>query len=107
MLVALAFIENIENRPFVNHIDGNKLNNTLDNLEWLTSSENNLHAHKVGLTKGDKRKITQYDLEMNVIQTFNTIKDASIKLDICYSSIKGVLYKTQNTAGGFIFKYLD
>jgi hypothetical protein len=55
-LLALAFIENIENKPFVNHIDGNKLNNTLDNLEWVTSSENNLHAHKVGLTKGDKKK---------------------------------------------------
>ncbi len=44
---------------------------------------------------------------MNEIQKFNTIKDSSIKLDICYSSIKCVLYKTQNTAGGFIFKYLD
>ena len=37
----------------------------------------------------------------------NTIKEASIKLDICYSSIKSVLCKTQNTDGGFIFKYLD
>jgi len=39
---------------------------------------------------------------MNEIQTFSTIKNASIKLDICYTGIKGVLYKTQNTAGGFI-----
>ena len=106
-LVALAFIENIENKPFVNHIDGNKINNTSDNLEWVTCSENNLHAHKIGLTKGHKRKISQHDLEMNKIKTFDTIKEASIKLDICYSSIKGVLYKTQNTAGGFIWKYLD
>jgi hypothetical protein len=91
----------------MNHIDGNKLNNKAENLEWLTCSENNLHAHKFGLNKGSKREIIQYDLEMNEIQKFNKIKDASIKLTICYSSIKAVLYKKQNTAGGFIFKYLE
>lgn len=106
-LVALAFIENPENKPFVNHIDGNKINNKVENLEWVTTSENNFHNHKIGLTKGHKREIIQYDLEMNEIQKFNTIKDASIKLIICYSSIKAVLYKKQNTAGGFIFKYLE
>lgn len=106
-LVALTFIENPENKPFVNHIDGNKLNNKAENLEWLTCSENNLHAHKIGLNKGSKREVIQYDLEMNQIQKFNKIKDASIKLTICYSSIKAVLYKKQNTAGGFIFKYLE
>jgi len=106
-LVALTFIKNPENKLFVNHIDGNKLNNKVDNLEWLTCSENNLHAHKIGLNKGSKREIIQYDLEMNEIQKFNKIKDASIYLNICYSSIKAVLYKKQNTAGGFLFKYLE
>ena len=106
-LVALSFIKNPENKPFVNHIDGNKLNNTTQNLEWLTCSENNKHAHKLGLTNGHKRKIIQYDLEMNEIQKFNTIKESSIQLNICYSSIKAVLYKKQKTAGGFIFKYLE
>lgn len=106
-LVALAFIENPKNKPFVNHIDGNKLNNTVGNLEWLNCSENNMHAHKIGLTNGHKRKIIQYDLEMNEMQKFITIKEASNQLNICYSSIKAVLYKKQKTAGGFIFKYLD
>jgi hypothetical protein len=67
----------------------------------------NIHAHKIGLNKGYSRKITQYDLEMNEIQQFDKIKDASIKLDICYSSIKATLYKKQKTSGGFIFKYLE
>ena len=106
-LVALAFIENTNNKPFVNHIDGNKTNNMVSNLEWVTCSENNLHNHKIGLTKGHKRKIIQYDLEMNKIKEFNTIKEASIELKICYSSIKAVLYKKQNKAGNFIFKYLE
>jgi hypothetical protein len=106
-LVALTFIENPENKPFVNHKDGNKLNNKADNLEWLTCSENNLHAHKIGLTKGSKREIIQYDLEMNEIQKFNKIKDASEKLSISLSCIKDVLKGKQNSTKGFIFKYLE
>lgn len=46
-LLSKAFIPNPDNKPQVNHIDGNRLNNNLDNLEWVTSSENNLHACRV------------------------------------------------------------
>lgn len=50
-LVAKAFIPNPKNKPFVNHIDGNKRNNCLYNLEWVTASENTLHAIRTGLKK--------------------------------------------------------
>lgn len=53
-LVANSFIENPDCKPCVNHIDGNKENNTVGNLEWVTYSENTRHAIEIGL-RGDGR----------------------------------------------------
>jgi hypothetical protein len=106
-LIAFTFLENPENKEYVNHIDGNKTNNSLENIEWNTPRENSLHSHKIGLNKGNKRKIIQFDLELNKIQEFNSIIEASKFLHISPSNIKAVLYNKQKTAGRFIFKYLE
>ena len=46
-LLAEKYIPNPENKPCVNHIDGNRSNNNIDNLEWVTYSENHKHAHRI------------------------------------------------------------
>ncbi len=106
-LIALTFIENPENKEQVNHIDGNKLNNCVANLEWTTCSENNLHKFKIGLGNNFTRKIVQYDLEMNKVNEFKSIAEAAKQLNIGKTNINGVLRNINKTAGGFVFKYAD
>jgi hypothetical protein len=50
-IIALVFVENIDSKPEVNHINGNKFDNRPENLEWVTSSENKIHALATGLRK--------------------------------------------------------
>ena len=85
-LVALVFIPNIENKEFVNHIDGNKTNNKLTNLEWATCLENNIHKINNNLSNTTK-KVIQYDINMNKLNEFISIIDASKKLNLSTTTI--------------------
>jgi len=80
-LVAMAFIPNPENKPQVNHINGIKYDNSIENLEWVTQSENMLHAYKIGLQKpNDKQKESASKLHAKlVLNTENGVYYKSIK----------------------------
>lgn len=107
-LVAQYFIENPENKREVNHKDGNKLNNNVNNLEWVTSSENQKHRHKIGITKTSNRKIGMFDLDGNLVQSYSSIVEAFISLGkVSRINIDNALQGKQKTAYGYIWKYLD
>ncbi len=107
-LVATIFIPNPENKPFVNHLDGNKVNNHVDNLEWCTSSENNFHTVTLGSNKNVK-KIISFNKEGHIIKIYDHMKDIADTLKIFDRSLTQCLkHKRYIDDKGrlFYFKYL-
>lgn len=89
-LVALTFIKNPLNKTQVNHIDGNKENNNVLNLEWATQSENQIHAHKTGLMNNKihllKLKASKQVYDPITNKYFNSLKEACEINNIKYKS---------------------
>lgn len=101
-LVALAFIPNSDNKPEVNHKNGIKTDNFVDNLEWTTKSENRLHAFKIGLqkasiVKGERNgtsKLTQVQVDQirsKYIPRKYTLKILAKEYNMCERQIWCIL----------------
>lgn len=89
-LVALTFVPNPENKPQVNHIDGNKLNNHADNLEWMTAKENHVHAWLLGLRTKIKAErngnsIFTWDKVRNIRELYATGQYSQAQLSRIYN----------------------
>ena len=115
-LVAELFIPNQSDKRTVNHIDGDKSNNSVENLEWATYSENHKHSYdslnRTAYMTGRKNELNHNskpvemnDINNNLIKRFPSISEAERETGILNNSIVNCLKKRTKTAGGYKWNY--
>ena len=101
-IIATAFIDNPEKKPQINHIDENKLNNDLSNLEWCTERENAIHGTRTKrVAEKLSQKVIQLDLNDNILNVFKSMRQAERETGIDATSISACCNGKRKSAGRF------
>lgn len=111
-LVAEAFIPNPDNLPCINHINGIKTDNRVENLEWCSYSHNIREAFRLGLShnktgkgNGRSKAVDQYSIDGKFIKRWESMRQAEITLKILH--IHEVCQGKRKTIGGYIWRYAN
>lgn len=103
-LVASAFIENKNNLPQVNHLDENKQNNHVNNLEWCTAQYNNIYGNRLNKVR---KRVSQFDLKNNLVKEWNSAIEIEKTLGFFATGIIRCCKNKSKTCYKYIWKYAD
>lgn len=120
-LVALAFVENPDDKPYVDHIDGNNHNNRADNLRWVTPLENSANPvtkkrhfnvmqkfkGRIGVKSLTYKAVLQYSIDGRFIKRWECMSDAARFYGINSSGISHVIRGDQDTSAGYLWRLAD
>ena len=107
-IVANAFIPNPNGYTEVNHKDYNKKNNCVDNLEWVSSSQNKQHSYLKQENKKSRGKaVNQYTKEGIFLKTFDSVSDAAKELGCCVAAISNCCLGRTKTSQGFRWSFVE
>ena len=110
-VIAQAFIPNPKQEKCINHINGNRHDNRIENLEWCSHSENNIHSYRtLGRSSSNAIRamsVAKYKpvLCVETKEVYESVKQASEKTGVCRANISKCLTNKRSTAGGFHWGY--